>query len=175
MGREPHQTETSTPLPPYKFEGFPMPVVLDSSLARVSSNKEFVAWRDMTRRCYDALSENYARYGGRGIVVCDRWRYSFAAFLGDMGKAPSKAHSLDRIDNDGAYEPSNCRWATFREQMANKRNTIWIEYQDERITLAELCRRTGIKHKVLDKRLRRGFTVQQAVETPIRKRMRNST
>lgn len=79
---------------------------------------EHIAWRSMKARC---ASKHYKYYGGRGIKVCDRWKNSYKAFLEDMGRRPSKDHSLDRIDNDGDYEPGNCRWSTSEEQLANRR------------------------------------------------------
>lgn len=86
------------------------------------NKKEYAAWYHMIRRCTDSSCHNYEDYGGRGIKVCDRWLNSFDNFVDDMGKAPSKAFSLDRVDNNGNYEPSNCRWATPHQQKANCRN-----------------------------------------------------
>lgn len=83
---------------------------------------EYASWRAMRQRCLDQSTASWKRYGGRGITVCDRWRDSFEAFLEDMGRKPSPAHSLDRWpDNDGNYEPGNCRWATAKEQSENSR------------------------------------------------------
>lgn len=73
----------------------------------------------MRARCRDPNAINYHRYGGRGITVCDRW-HSFSAFLEDMGRKPTPAHTIDRVNNDGNYEPGNCRWATAKEQIANR-------------------------------------------------------
>lgn len=84
---------------------------------------EYGAWTDMKLRCYQEKHQSYFRYGGRGIKVCDRWLESFEKFYADMGKRPEGRYSLDRIDNNGNYEPSNCRWATFFTQMSNTRRS----------------------------------------------------
>lgn len=80
---------------------------------------EYRAWYAMKRRCHNPRDANFARYGGRGIRVCDRWRDDFRAFLSDMGLRPP-GHSLDRIDNDAGYTPENCRWATRSVQQRNR-------------------------------------------------------
>lgn len=87
----------------------------------LSNSPTFRSWWDMVRRCTQPTRPGFANYGGRGITVCDRWRV-FANFLADMGERP-EGLTLDRRDNDGNYEPGNCRWATHSEQQRNKRPT----------------------------------------------------
>lgn len=86
-----------------------------------SHTPEYYAWANMHRRCLTKHDESYYLYGGRGITVCERWLNNFDNFLSDMGPRPSPEYSLDRIDNGGNYTPSNCRWASKQEQVANRR------------------------------------------------------
>lgn len=81
--------------------------------------REYKIWIGIKTRCYNPRYAHFNRYGGRGIKMCGRWRDSFPAFLADMGRRPTPKHSVERIDNDGDYEPGNCRWATHTEQMRN--------------------------------------------------------
>lgn len=92
-----------------------------------TGTSEYTIWKGIKRRCNNPKEKHYVEYGARGIKVCDRWLNSFPDFLSDMGVRPTKLHSIDRIDNDGNYEPSNCRWATKMEQGRNKRNNRWLE------------------------------------------------
>lgn len=107
------------------------------SIGRVAS-PEYTAWHRMKQRCYKEDHQDYPEWGGRGIRVCDRWLESFENFLADMGRRTSPKHSLDRFpNNDGNYELTNCRWATKKEQAANRRSTKWYEHNGERKMLKE--------------------------------------
>jgi len=99
---------------------------------------EYAAWQNMKSRCYNHHLDSYHNYGGRGITVCDRWKDSFENFLSDMGLKPSSDYSLDRIDPDGNYEPSNCRWADTKTQTNNKRKSLDQIYRRYHESIAEV-------------------------------------
>lgn len=91
----------------------------DAARGRVAP--EYHAWKGMIKRCTNKKNRGWPNYGGRGITVCERWRESYLTFLADVGRRPSSKHSLDRIANDGNYEPGNVRWATRKQQINNRR------------------------------------------------------
>jgi hypothetical protein len=117
---------------------------------------EYKTWCNMKQRCFAPTTMGFARYGGRGITVCGRWRDDFAAFLADMGPRPSAGHSIDRIDVDGDYEPGNCRWATRKEQMANMSRNRFVELDGELVIHAEAARRLGLTTSGLQYRMHKG-------------------
>lgn len=118
----------------------------------------------MRRRC-----RNVAGYVDRGIVVCEQWSNNFDAFLADMGPRPSPAHSLDRINNDGNYEPSNCRWATQSQQNFNKRNARVLEFRGERLHITEWAKRVGISYRIINMRLKEGWSIEHALTLPLQR------
>ncbi len=123
----------------------------------------YTAWGNMVRRGQGKAAREI--YADRGITVCQRW-LTFEHFLADMGERPSELHSIDRIDNDGNYEPSNCRWATRTEQNRNKRNNRRIAVDGVLLTVAEWAEKKGQPATMIHARLRRGWTGPAAVLTP---------
>jgi hypothetical protein len=126
---------------------------------------EYYIWRTMKGRCLNPNNSHFRRYGGRGITIADRWRL-FDHFFADMGKRPSPRHQLDRIDNDGPYAPENCRWATPKQQGNNRSTNVKITHDGETLTMAEWARRKGMNRMLLFQRLKKGWTVEKALNTP---------
>lgn len=131
-----------------------------------TKTKEYQSWVHMKARCNNPKDRKYPDYGLRGIKVCDRWVNDFAAFLSDLGPRPSAAHSLDRINPDGDYEPPNCRWATAKVQSRNKRVHRWVEYQGQTIPLSEACELSGTNYRSALYRLNAGSAWQPLPAPP---------
>lgn len=131
-----------------------------------SGTPMYNAWCMMRERCSSPNNCQYQHYGGRGISVCERWG-SFAAFVEDMGPRP-KGHSIDRIDNDGDYEPGNCRWSTSKEQANNRRSNRCVVFKGKRKTLAQWGDETGINWGTIRTRIDLGWTPHKALTTPVR-------
>lgn len=135
----------------------------------LSGTRTYRIWKDVVRRALGRKSRDL--YAERGITICERWR-SYENFLHDMGECPPGL-SIDRIDNDGSYEPGNCRWATAKEQNRNKRSTIIVNYKGQDIPLRELAERQNISARALRYRIvELGWSAEKAVETPNRFRSR---
>jgi hypothetical protein len=128
-------------------------------------SSEYIIWEGIVQRCTDPSCSAWERYGARGITVCERWR-TFADFLSDMGTRPSRAHSIDRIDNDRGYEPGNCRWATATEQANNRSNNHRISYAGETATIAQWSRRTGVPYHLISRRIRAGWPTELVFSRP---------
>lgn len=131
---------------------------------------EYKTWQSMIDRCSNKSNNGYYLYGGRGITVCEKW-LSFANFFADMGPRPAD-RSLDRIDNNKGYFPGNCRWATTKEQLENRRirkDALFMSYGGVVRRINEWSVITGINRKTLRTRLSRGWTVEEAITTPLGK------
>jgi len=133
----------------------------------MSNTPIFEVWCAIIQRCENPKHKSYDRYGGRGIKVCDRWRNSFQAFHDDMGIRP-KNTSIDRIDNNGDYEPSNCRWATKSEQSINTTRNIYITVNGITRTIREWERIQKFNAGIIGHRIRQGWPPEKAVFTPVK-------
>ncbi len=136
---------------------------------KTRENKEYQIWIRMRIRCYNPNCKDYPDYGGRGIRVCERWRYSFVNFLEDMGRCPPN-RSINRIGNDGDYEPNNCEWATAKKQANNKRNNVLLTVDGLTLNISQWTERTGLKKGVILKRKSLGWSDVNCVKTPGRKK-----
>lgn len=123
----------------------------------------YTAWMNMKARCENAELDGYQNYGGRGITVYPAWAQSFEVFAADVPPHPGKGYSLDRIGNNGNYEPGNVRWATRREQNTNKRDNRLITYAGKTQTLVEWAEELGVPYMTLFYRFERGMDTEKAM------------
>lgn len=130
----------------------------------MSKTSEYKSYHKMLERCYNPNDINYKNYGGRGIVVCERWRESFENFFTDLGKKPTPKHSLERSKTDGNYEPSNCRWATRLEQNRNRRRHAWFEYNGIKLIREDWAKVFQVAPSQINLQIKRGKTFNQIFE-----------
>lgn len=128
----------------------------------------YKTYHSMKRRCYNDREKRYKDYGGRGIKICDEWLQSFDNFAEwALNNGYADNLTIDRINVDGNYEPSNCRWITLKEQRRNCRNTRWVEYNGEKIQLFTLCERLGLSYDTTHDRIyKRGWELERALTEP---------
>lgn len=130
-------------------------------------NALYVVWWNMINRCYSRDSERYERYGGRGIAVCDEWLNDFKAFQEwALSTGYSDGLTIDRIDNDGNYEPGNCRWATVKEQANNRSSNRICSYKGFTGTMSEVCEKFGFDYGLINARIQKGWSEEDAFSTP---------
>lgn len=123
----------------------------------------YIAWQSMKKRCNNPKQQFYPDYGGRGIRICAAWNDSFGAFLHDMGERPTANHSLERLDVNKDYEPTNCVWATDHEQSRNRRNNRLLTHNGETKCLADWAAAVGVPTQTLWMRLNRGMPLERAL------------
>ena len=132
--------------------------------------KIYRIWYAMKGRCHCKTDSAYHNYGGRGIEVCKRWRESFQAFYDDVSKLPhfgEESYTLNRIDNDGNYEPSNVEWATEQEQSFNRRTNFLVTYNARTLPLKQLTNELGLNYKKIWKRIKVfGWNIEKALKAP---------
>lgn len=131
---------------------------------------EYQAWADIVKRCTNSRNREFENYGGRGISVCQEWRHSFPRFLLDVGLRPTPFHTIDRIDNEGNYEPGNVRWSLMTEQANNKRTNHRLTISGVTMTVRQWANHAGLKLSTLHSRI---FTYrwepERAIAAPVRR------
>lgn len=134
----------------------------------LSKTGVYLVWRNMLNRCYNKNVDSFKSHGARGIRVCDSWKNSFENFYKDIGHAYKHGLSLDRINNDGDYEPGNCRWANNEIQMNNKRTTHFFEIDGKKMTIKQWADEIGMNRNTLANRIYAlGWSMEKAINTPL--------
>ena len=141
----------------------------------MSFSPEYEAWKRLKQRCFNKKNPSYKNYGGRGISVSDKWINSFECFFNDMGKRPSRKHTLDRVNNSQGYSKENCRWTTRDQQNRNHRGNRYYSYQGKNMCLMDWSILTGINYNTLKARLSLlDWSFEQAVEKPVAHKYRGN-
>lgn len=136
-----------------------------------SRTPEYQVWQNMLQRCFNPNSPIFADYGGRGITVCDRWLDSFENFIGDMGPRPFPGAEIDRENNDGNYEPGNCRWVGRVANCDNKRSARRITHGGRTMSVTAWARELSIPRSSLDRRVRAGWSDTDAITKPFKRKV----
>lgn len=135
----------------------------------ISKTRIYRILEGMKSRCYDKNCPRYCYYGGKGVTVCDEWLKSPLKFYEwALNNGYKNNLTIERIDVGGNYSPDNCRWATHREQCNNRTTNRWIEYNSQKYTIAQLSEKYKIPYSTLRARLDRGWTLDEALFTPLR-------
>lgn len=132
------------------------------SIHRMRNSREYKSWCGMKARCLNPRNNRFSAYAGRGIKVCDAWLGSFEAFFADMGPMPGPGYSIDRINNDGNYEPNNCRWGSSVDQANNRRSTVLVVFDGEILTIAEVAKRAGKSDSSVRRLVAKGVILKAA-------------
>jgi len=135
--------------------------------AKKKQPPEYQIWSQIKQRCFNENHPKYKNYGGRRITMDPRWRDSFSAFLEDVGPRPGPDHTIDRVDNDKGYFPSNVRWATRKEQARNTRVNRIVRFEGKDYVLAEFAEKVCMDRKLLQQRLESGLSVEEAISRPV--------
>lgn len=134
---------------------------------QANKTRTYAIWKEMRKRCMNPLHHSYSLYGGRGITICERWG-DYSNFLADMGEVPDNIHSLDRIDFNGNYEPTNCRWADKKTQANNTRANIFIKYRGELLTLKQWAEKLRIPYACVYQRIfKLSWPIEKAFTEPV--------
>jgi hypothetical protein len=137
---------------------------IDSRTHGMTRTRIYRIWSGMLNRCYNPNNQAYSLYGARGIGVCERW-HTFENFLADMGENYRSDLTIDRIDNDGSYEPENCRWADWKTQARNKSNNRLVVIDGEMASVAEHAERYGTNWRIIQTREQAGWSIEAAITT----------
>lgn len=140
------------------------PTATHNEAGRGKRTAEYLAWAGMVARCYNPKYTAYSVYGGAGIRMCPRWRHSYENFLSDMGRKPSPNHSIDRINGALGYSLENCRWATKREQVLNRKSTKWITHDGETKCLKDWELHLGMRLGSLKYYTSKGLSIQDIID-----------
>lgn len=129
-------------------------------------NRLYKIWGIIRDRCFCKTYLRYKDYGGRGITICEEWKNDFLVFeKWALANGYSDNLSIDRINNDGNYCPENCRWATAKEQANNRRNSKFIYYNNEKLTISQFANKYNINRNILNQKINKGFKIQEIIDS----------
>ncbi len=148
--------------------------IQNKTIHGMHESNEYHVWEMMKQRCLNPKNKKYSLYGGRGIKVCEKW-LRFEGFYEDMGERPKGRYSLERINGNGNYEPSNCKWATYSEQARNTTQNHYLTYDGKTLLIVEWAERLGWDPSVIRSRINYRWTVEEILTTPKGRRSKNGT